>query len=236
MGVRRSVQALPENGKHLTLAELRAFVTSTADLPSDLPVKGHTGGGRWTDARGLYVKDISVAPPRGHAVNDQRTRKNLRDHDRAITVALETVSDLITDAYRHGTENTDSPWGSDPDPTVLQVAQIGASQAIALSIRSLTAHVIVGLADIADEIHRQARTEQPAPARPFIDIKHFAPYGAASAIDGTPVPEPTTWVPATGEYGDAEPFTVRRDLTTCPTCLHELLDASARRSTEETDR
>jgi len=62
MAIRKNTQALPENGKYLTLAELRAFVSETADLPSDLPVKGHTGGGSWTDSRGLYVKDLSVSP------------------------------------------------------------------------------------------------------------------------------------------------------------------------------
>jgi hypothetical protein len=62
MALRTTTQALPENGKHLTLAEIRAFVAQTSDMPSDLPIKGHVGGGSWTDSRGLYVKDLTVAP------------------------------------------------------------------------------------------------------------------------------------------------------------------------------
>jgi len=84
---------------------------------------------------------------------NQRNRKLLEQHDKAITEALESVSNLITDAFRNGTENPESPWGSDPDTSVLQVAQIGALQAVVLALRSHTAHTIVSNIDIVDELH-----------------------------------------------------------------------------------
>jgi hypothetical protein len=99
--------------------------------------------------------------------DNARRRKNLRDHDRAVTDAMEAVSNLITDAYRHPTDaDTDSPWNGRPDPDLLAIAQIGASQVIALSIRSLTAHLISGLSDIADEIHRARRSNHPEDQTP----------------------------------------------------------------------
>lgn len=172
--------------------------------------------------------------------DSSRLRKNLRDHDRAVTTALESVSSLVNDAYQH-------PVNGRPDLDVLTVAQIGAAQAIALSIRSLTAHTIVELDNIDD-----ARDDDAAPAP--ITIKHFAPYGAYAAIDGTPIPQPTAWDEQAGEYVADEPFTSYRARVTCPTCLHQLLeraetrlrnwqrtedhtptDDGARRTTEETD-
>lgn len=47
---------------------------------------------------------------------------------------------------------------------------------------------------------------------------HFAPYGSNAASDGTPLPRSTRWNATTGEYQDGEPFTVKRDRTTCPDC------------------
>ena len=145
-------------------------------------------------------------------MNDARTRKNLRDHDKAVTTALETVSNLITDAYRNGTEDPDSPWGSNPDASVLQVAQIGAAQAIALSIRSLTAHLIVGTGQIADELH-----EQPYARQLTDDQQRTVAWKAMHQADDTS--SPTTFIRLLHDAGYQ---------------ITHITD-SARRSTEGTD-
>lgn len=49
-------------------------------------------------------------------------------------------------------------------------------------------------------------------------VVHFAPYGSAQALDGTPVPRATEWDEHTGDYGRATGFTTRRSFTTCPEC------------------
>jgi hypothetical protein len=57
-----------------------------------------------------------------------------------------------------------------------------------------------------------------------VAAKHFAPYGASSAIDGTPVPTPAPWDKSRGEYADTAAFTVSRAATSCVSCLQEMLD------------
>jgi hypothetical protein len=56
-----------------------------------------------------------------------------------------------------------------------------------------------------------------------VAVKHFAPYGASTAIDGTPVPSPAAWDQDRGEYAEIEPLTVSRSATSCVECLQILL-------------
>jgi hypothetical protein len=53
---------------------------------------------------------------------------------------------------------------------------------------------------------------------------HFAPYGSSAASDGTLLPRSTRWDVTTGEYQEGEPFTVKRDRTTCPECRAHFTD------------
>jgi hypothetical protein len=55
-------------------------------------------------------------------------------------------------------------------------------------------------------------------SQPTPGVVHFAPYGSSAASDGTLLPRSTRWDVTTGEYQDGEPFTVKRDRTTCPDC------------------
>lgn len=145
-------------------------------------------------------------------MNDRQIRDLLRQQDQASIEALKSTEAALQDAV-----SPDAPFSLPPSP--IRLAQAIATTAVTVALRSLTAHVYVGLGEIADAIH-DSRTTAPA----HIEIKHFAPYGAHTAIDGTPIPQPTRWNPQAGEYETGEPFTSYRARVTCPTCLHQLLE------------
>lgn len=78
-------------------------------------------------------------------MNDRTIRDNLRRQDQASIDALNTVSEALNAAAR-----PEAPFTLPPSP--IRLAQAVATTAVAISIRTLTAHVYVGLTDIADAI------------------------------------------------------------------------------------